>query len=101
MSMAELVAAGAPELPEGYFYRVNGSTLFPRVHIRRSLKIGSVRVRDAESYVLPGMESDARSAVAAACTRAHENWTTRDADRARRLAVQAYAGDHDPRGGAR
>ncbi|WP_158943564.1 hypothetical protein [Streptomyces sp. NRRL S-378] len=100
--MAELVAAGAPELPDGWFYRIKDTHLVGlRVDIRRRRRVGSTAVRGAYSYVFHSQHDDAQSAVVAACTRAHEKWQAEADDIARFRAVTAYIGDHDPRGGAR
>lgn len=98
MSMAELVAAGAPELPEGYFYRMEDTRLVGlRVEIRRRRRFGSVAMREAVSYVLHESDDDARTAVVSACTRAYERWQSAAGNAAKYRATTAYTGDHDPR----
>lgn len=102
MSMADLVRAGAPELPEGMFYRIEDTHVVGlRVDIRRRRRFGSAAVPGGDSYVHhedancePGI-----GAVAQACARAYEKWQQSDSERARYLATTAYIGDHDPRGG--
>lgn len=99
MSMAELVAAGAPELPEGWFYRIEDTGVVGlQVEIRQQRKrFGSHLLERA--FVLEYKFSDAQSAVVDACTRAYERLQGRDAARARYRALLLFVGDHDPRGG--
>lgn len=99
MSMAELVAAGAPALPDGWFYRVTADRIgWPEVQIRQPGKwFGSRCI----SYAIVRTEEheDGETAVLAACvkawTRLHEN---EEHLRKQREAL-ALRGDHDPKGG--
>ncbi|MEV4037706.1 hypothetical protein [Streptomyces umbrinus] len=97
--MADLVAAGAPELPEGYFYRVRETSIDSlKVEIRQQRKrFGSRLIR--ETYVLHERYDTAPEAVVDACRRVHENWGLADAERAAYRAATAFLGDHDPKGG--
>ncbi|MGW6855822.1 hypothetical protein [Streptomyces xanthophaeus] len=101
--MAELVAAGAPELPLGHFYRIEDTNLVGlRVEIRRRRRwFGSVAMREAIAYVHHEIDDDARTAVVSACIRAHERWRSAAENAAKYRATTAYAGDHDPKGGPR
>jgi hypothetical protein len=100
MSMAQLVAAGAPELPEGYFYRVRPfmrSGL--RVEIRRRQLVGSV----AEEFGLTWPSEhydDGLRLIVNACCRVHRKWLDREADAGLLRDAKTFVGDHDPRGGA-
>ncbi|MEO3974394.1 hypothetical protein [Streptomyces sp. CAU 1734] len=96
--MAELVAAGAPELPEGWFYRVCRTSIPGyRVEIRRQKWFRSVCVSDA--YVLEERYDDMTDAVVVACVRAHERIAEEAASVAKFEALAQLAGDHDPKGG--
>lgn len=99
MSMADLVAAGAPELPEGWFYRVRETSISNlKVEIRRQKgRWRSALVADA--YVLHDPEESTEESIVRACTRAFQRWQGAEADRAAYRATTAYLGDHDPRGG--
>lgn len=100
MSMAELVKAGAPELPEGYFYRVKpflGSTL--EVQVRRQRRyLGSEEASFALVY--PSSFSDGQAAIIDGCRRAFERWYGAH-ERYRKVREAAESlGDHNPRGRA-
>jgi hypothetical protein len=99
MSMAELVAAGAPELPEGWFYRVADThTVGLKVEIREQRKrFGSREL--SSMYVYEERHSDPLSAVVEACTRAYTLVQDQDIARARFDALLPFIGDHDPKGG--
>jgi hypothetical protein len=94
MSMAELVAAGAPELPEGWFYRVSPSGLpgMIRVEVRRARLIGSAEV--TRSVVLPHEHMTDMAAVVFGCRNAEARMILRS-----RAGIENYYGDHDPKGG--
>ncbi|WP_406161023.1 hypothetical protein [Streptomyces canus] len=97
--MAQLVAAGAPELPEGWFYRVRDDRFgWPEVQIRQPGRwFGSRSV--AYAIVRTEEHDDGQTAVIAACVKAcqrlHENYEHR---RKTREALE-FHGDHDPKGG--
>ncbi|NYE44227.1 hypothetical protein [Streptomyces fulvorobeus] len=97
--MAQLVAAGAPELPEGYFYRVRETSISNlMVEIRQQR--GRWRSKlVTERYVLHGLKETAEQSVVLACTRAFEQWQGAAAERAAYKAATPFVGDHDPRGG--
>ncbi|MER6485717.1 hypothetical protein ABT264_19440 [Streptomyces virginiae] len=98
--MAELVAAGAPQLPPNYFYRITETGLTGlRVTIRRQRRFWSTEAPDAISYVLHEHHDDAQSAVVAACRRAYERWQCAAEVAAKYRATTAFVGDHDPKGG--
>jgi hypothetical protein len=99
MSMAELVAAGAPELPEGYFYRVRNDRFgWPEVQIRkvrkrfgsRGLTYALVRLNEHETV---------EGAVVAACAKAVQRMDEDAQHWKRQRQASTYLGDHDPRGG--
>ncbi|MFB7479543.1 hypothetical protein ACFUEM_08665 [Streptomyces anulatus] len=96
--MAELVAAGAPELPSGWFYRVQSDGMgFLEVEIRQHRKRFGSRLLSS-AYVREG-EPNGRRAVAAACRAALREIDARG-EHARRLRqASLFLGDHDPRGG--
>jgi hypothetical protein len=98
MSMAELVEAGAPELPEGWFYRVKDDGMgFLEVEVRERRKRFGSRV--LSTAIVREDDPNGRRAVVAACHRAVSHL---DANRehARRLRqASLFLGDHDPRGG--
>ncbi|MFD9442136.1 hypothetical protein [Streptomyces sp. NPDC060001] len=99
MSMAELVDAGAPELPEGYFYRVRPESFgLLLIEIRRQGRWFSACVESV--HVRPGNYETAETAVVAACTRAAEWWGTQRRDAEAQEAARAWHGDHDPKGRA-
>lgn len=97
MSMADLVAAGAPGLPEGWFYRVCSNGFCLEVEVREWRKRFGSR---QHSYALvrdhgpDGLENVVRAACQAVSRIEEEDefW------RRRRDAAQ-FLGDHDPRGG--
>jgi hypothetical protein len=95
MSMADLVAAGAPELPEGYFYRVEPASLrgLIRVSVRKAKRFGSKSL--GESVVVVAEHADDLTAVVFGCRHARRRWD--EAEQTTR--VRAYYGDHDPKGG--
>lgn len=99
MSMAELVAAGAPELPEGYFYRVRKTNIRSlKVEIRHQRgRWRSSRVDDA--WVFHGQNDTAEEDVVDACVRAIKSWHEQAGDRMRYQAALTLRGDHDPKGG--
>ncbi|MFF6928335.1 hypothetical protein [Streptomyces californicus] len=96
--MADLVAAGAPELPSGWFYRVKSDGLgFLEVEIRQHRKRFGSRLL-ASAYVRED-EPNGRRAVGAAC-RAALRTIHAEGEHARRLRqASLLLGDHDPRGG--
>ncbi|MGP3750868.1 hypothetical protein [Streptomyces sp. IBSNAI001] len=99
MSMADLVAAGAPELPEGYFYRVRETSISNlKVEIRRQKGRWRSALVD-DYYVLHSLEESAEESIVRACTKAFERWQGDAAERAAYRATTAFIGDHDPRGG--
>ena len=99
MSMAHLVAAGAPELPEGYFYRVRTTNIKSlKVEIRRARSVGSELL--ADTYVIHESHPTAEAAIVRACQLTYERWQERDEVAAKYRAMTAFIGDHDPRGGA-
>ncbi|MFF1684486.1 MULTISPECIES: hypothetical protein [unclassified Streptomyces] len=98
MSMAELVDAGAPELPAGWFYRVRESLhLGFMVEIREQRRFGSRLV--AETFVHEERFDDMTAAVVSACRYAHARVQARALMRAKAAELKAFAGDHDPKGG--
>lgn len=99
MSMRELVEAGAPELPEEWFYRVEPAFFRGciRVLIRRPRLFGSTEVE--RSVVVVDEHADELAAVVYGCGRAHRRWQEREATRDARKQVASYCGDHDPKGG--
>lgn len=100
MSMADLVAAGAPELPDGWFYRVKRaypSRLGFQVEIRQQHRVGSELM--ADTFVLEERCDDMTEAVVRACRRAHEKVQERADAGAKFAALDAFVGDHDPKGG--
>ncbi|MET9126922.1 hypothetical protein [Streptomyces sp. NPDC004528] len=95
--MAELVDAGAPELPTGYFYRVKRASLgLLSVEIRHQGRFWSSRVEDV--YVCPGDFPTSREALASACRRAFDYWQRQQTDAAALFAACVHLGDHDPKG---
>jgi hypothetical protein len=97
VSLADLVAAGAPELPDGWFYRVTDDVPVGfKVQIRESRRRFGSRLH-AETYVLDERFEDAQSAVVDACRRAHASLGARLEAQRKYQAVAAYIGDHDPR----
>lgn len=88
MSLADLVAAGAPELPDGWFYRVRESALHLHVEIRERRFVGSRLV--AKDVVLTPFFPDQLDGIVDTC-RKLRTALDRAADRAQ------YLGDHDGR----
>ncbi|WP_327379419.1 hypothetical protein [Streptomyces sp. NBC_01212] len=100
MSMAELVAAGAPELPEGYFYRIRPTHITSGyfVGVRRQRRfLGSEEL--SCTVVYPSHFDNGGEAIVDGCRRAFENWSARDTERERCGEAGRFLGDHDPRGG--
>jgi hypothetical protein len=99
MSMVQLVAAGAPELPEGWFYRVReGLTLGYKLEIREQRRFFSYLIQD--TYVLEDRFDDMTDAlVDAPCRRAHRAVEERATLRRKLSELAKYVGDHDPKGG--
>ncbi|MFE5093246.1 hypothetical protein ACFRCI_23515 [Streptomyces sp. NPDC056638] len=98
MSMADLVALGAPELPADYFYRLRLSGLgILRVTIRRQCRVGSRFV--AEALAVPHLYPNPGDTVVKACREAVRDMRDRPLFKAREAAARGFIGDHDPRGG--
>lgn len=99
MSMAQLVAAGAPELPKGWFYRVKEAShgLGYKVEIREQRRLKSRHV--ASAYVIEERHTDMEKAVVAACLIAHHKVQERAQQREKYAALEQFRGDHDPKGG--
>ncbi|MFE6493391.1 hypothetical protein [Streptomyces sp. NPDC057748] len=97
--MSELVAAGAPVLPEGYFYRVRETSISNlKVEIRRQKgRWWSTLV--ADRYEIHTPEESAEESIVMACTKAFERWQGTTAERSAYRATLPFLGDHDPRGG--
>jgi hypothetical protein len=98
MSMAQLVAAGAPELPEGWFYRV-GSDGFGGLEVEvreRRKRFGS---RQHSRALVREDEPDGLTAVVAACRHAVRLMEVEIELRRRLRGAAEYLGDHDPKGG--
>ncbi|MGI5404152.1 hypothetical protein ACQEVG_32820 [Streptomyces sp. CA-135486] len=97
MSMAQLVAAGAPELPEGWFYRVREDRFgWPEVEIREQRKrFGSRQL----TYALVRFEEheNGEAAVVAACVKACARLQEDDEHRRKMRGALSFIGDHDPR----
>ncbi|MFF1625586.1 hypothetical protein [Streptomyces sp. NPDC058272] len=98
MSMAQLVAAGAPELHGSYFYRVRESSIDSLlVEIRRQKgRWRSVAV--AEAWVYHEHDVTAEAAIVDACIRAFKVWKERVGHHVAYVAAVEYIGDHDPKG---
>ncbi|MEU0860636.1 hypothetical protein ABZ352_35515 [Streptomyces griseofuscus] len=100
MSMADLVSAGAPELPEGWFYRVKRAYPYRlgfKLEIRQQHRIGSELMADA--FVLEERHDDMTEAVVRACRCAHRKVQARAEAGAKLAALEMCLGDHDPKGG--
>ncbi|MFD4234279.1 hypothetical protein [Streptomyces sp. NPDC058542] len=99
MSMAELVAAGAPELHAGYFYRIRETSISNlKVEIRQQK--GRWRSRlVADTYVIHKTTESAEESVISACVRAFERWQAAAGEGMAYRAALKFTGDHDPRGG--
>ncbi|MEU1074319.1 MULTISPECIES: hypothetical protein [unclassified Streptomyces] len=93
--MAELVAAGAPELPDGWFYRVCSNGFCLEVQIRERRKRFGSRLHET-AYVREDADDGLMAVVGACCLAMvllEESATYR---RRARSALQ-YVGDHDPK----
>ncbi|MGV9546831.1 hypothetical protein [Streptomyces ardesiacus] len=98
MSMADLVAAGAPELPEGWFYRVRYvATVGYKVEVREQRRLTSREVADA--WVHENRFDDMAEAVISACRVAYGRAENRASLRSKYAALAKFEGDHDPKGG--
>jgi hypothetical protein len=98
MSMAQLVEAGAPELPDGWFYRVVPDGFVGlKVEVRERRKRFGSRVVDY-AYVRSD-EPDGLTAIVASCCHAVKRIDEADQDRRNRRDASKYIGDHDPKGG--
>ncbi|MGW2950760.1 hypothetical protein [Streptomyces eurythermus] len=97
--MADLVAAGAPELPAGYFYRVEPASLrgMIRVTVRRARRFGSKEVGRSVIFLVEA--ADELSAVVSGCYHAHRRWRELEDTRRQGERVKDFYGDHDPKGG--
>jgi hypothetical protein len=91
VSLADLVAAGAPGLPEGRFYRVRAGFVWDVTEIRERRRIGSWLIADAS--IREDLHAEVMHAVVAACHKAFIEAQEYD----RRHSVRAFYGDHDPR----
>ncbi|MFI9123856.1 hypothetical protein ACIGW0_31445 [Streptomyces bikiniensis] len=98
--MSDLVSAGAPELPEGYFYRVRPAVLVSAFFVevrRRNRFIGSTEL--ASILVYPSDHPSATEAIVTACREACLQWRESETARAVYREAERFRGDHDPRGG--
>lgn len=98
MSMADLVAAGAPELHGSYFYRVREThidTLLVEIRKQKGRWRSSTV---AEAWVYHEHDVTAEEAVVDACVRAFLTWKERVGHRVAYVAASDYIGDHDPKG---
>ncbi|MEV5079264.1 hypothetical protein AB0K74_10665 [Streptomyces sp. NPDC056159] len=91
-----LVALGAPELPEGYFYRVKSSYIGTAVEVRRKHRFGSAYV--TETYVVtdrgPFGKLTPEEALISACRRVARHVQAMADERAERDTLAEYIGDH-------
>lgn len=98
MSMSALVAAGAPELPEGWFYRVSSDGFVGlKVEVRERRKRFGSRAVDY-AYVRSD-EPDGLTAIVASCCHVVKRIDEADQDRRNRRNAAKFIGDHDPKGG--
>jgi hypothetical protein len=99
MSMAELVAAGAPELPEGWFYRVTADRFgWPEAQIRQPGRwFGSRTISYA--LVRTDRHDEGTTAVVAACIKAYTRLQEDDDHNRKMREALTLRGDHDPKGG--
>ncbi|MFD6361850.1 hypothetical protein ACFWFX_18660 [Streptomyces roseolus] len=98
--MSDLVAAGAPELPEGYFYRVRPTHLTAGFFVdvrRRRRFFGSSEMSSVVVY--PSEYISAEEAIVRACRSAHARWEAEEKERKSYRDAERFLGDHDPRGG--
>lgn len=95
--MAELVAAGAPALPDGWFYRVCDSGFALKVEVRERRKRFGSR---AHSYAyVRDDENSGLTAVVRSCQHAVKTLQEERALRQNTMNAAMYLGDHDPKGG--
>lgn len=100
MSMSELVALGAPELPAGYFYRIRPTHITEGlfVDVRRQRRfVGSVKL--AGTVIYPSHFSNGGEAIIRGCCQAYSRWLDTVDARMRGDEASQFLGDHDPRGG--
>jgi hypothetical protein len=98
--MEQLLLAGAPELPDGMFYRIEPSGIGSlKVQIREHRKrFGSRSLDDAYTYVYPSHHKTVTAAIVAGCERANEHRIGAARRRAMyRQATIFFVGDHDGR----
>ncbi|MFG3014330.1 hypothetical protein ACGFZB_28705 [Streptomyces cinerochromogenes] len=98
--MADLVAAGAPKLPEGYFYRIRPTHITEGlfVDVRRQRRFfGSDQVGGCVVY--PSEYESGAEAIVDGCRRAHDRWQENERAQAARAEAGRLVGDHDPKGG--
>jgi hypothetical protein len=96
--MSQLVWAGAPELPDGWFYRVvSDGFVGLKVEVRERRKRFGSRVVDY-SYVRSD-EPDGLTAIVASCRHAVKKIDEADQLWRNRRDAAKYIGDHDPKGG--
>ncbi|GAA0641436.1 hypothetical protein GCM10009548_02040 [Streptomyces malaysiensis subsp. malaysiensis] len=99
MTMEQLVLAGAPELPEGWFYRVREDRFgWPEVEIREHRRRFGSR---QHTYALVRLDDyeNVHDAVVAACVTAREKLHVDFELREKFRALGSYIGDHDGRRG--
>jgi hypothetical protein len=95
--MEDLIAAGAPPLPDGMFYRVRLAPMnLLRVEIRSRWWLGSLK--EESVYVSLGAYRDGTEAVVSACElAAYDLQRHTRITRVRQTISDLHAGDHDPR----
>ncbi|MFD9205946.1 hypothetical protein ACFVZM_06660 [Streptomyces sioyaensis] len=95
MTMEELVHAGAPELPAGWFYRVTSNGFCFEVQVREwRRRFGS---RQHGYALVRSDEVDGLTAIVAACRHAVRRMEEEDEHWRKRRDVAKYLGDYDPR----
>ncbi|MFI8084341.1 hypothetical protein ACIF6L_26505 [Kitasatospora sp. NPDC086009] len=94
----DLVALGAPALPEGMFYRIRREYFSCVVEIRLRRRVGSRPVPGALAGVQEWRHATADAAVIDACVRANHARLSHSQRSVLVNAVNAYQGDYDARG---
>jgi hypothetical protein len=99
MTMEQLLLAGAPELPDGMFYRIEPSGIGSlKVQIReRRKRLGSRAVDDAYTYVYPSHHETVNASIVAGCERANQHRVGAARRRAMYRQAVTFVGDHDGR----
>lgn len=92
----ELLRAGAPALPDGYFYRISRDSMggFYNVDIRKRGRFLSVSVLGGSRPFIPDDTISPERFFALSCRHVFEGWQEFKADIEASVRAERFLGDH-------